>query len=149
METILFVRLFGQRLVAWEDSGVLEFFHYRIASVKQFRIVLRGSHAIKHLMFSIIPDLETLPAGDQPLTKEPEDSGYEIWSMNQGNMSLEIIVHDNLTFYTSSFLENVFNLDAEPKPFFGENKTESNALQTICANGVVLHTFPRNSLMSR
>ena len=65
--------LFGQRMGASRDSGVLEFSYRKISAVKQWK-PLRGSQS-KNLIFFEFPRVST---GAHPLTKKPEDSGYEI-----------------------------------------------------------------------
>ena len=61
------LRLFGQRLVARKDSGVLEFYYPRISAVKQCK-PLRGSQSI---------EFSRISPGAHSLTKKPEDSGCE------------------------------------------------------------------------
>ena len=63
------LRLFGCRLVARRDSGELEFYYRRFSAVKQLKPL--RSRQSKKLSSSVSP-------GAHPLTKEPEDSGYEI-----------------------------------------------------------------------
>ena len=65
--------LFGQRMGASRDSGVLEFCYRKISAVKQWKS-LQGSQS-KNLNFFEFPRVST---GAHPLTKKPEDSGYEI-----------------------------------------------------------------------
>ena len=65
--------LFGQRMGASRDSGVLEFCYRNISAVKQWKS-LQGSQS-KNLNFFEFPRVST---GAHPLTKKPEDSGYEI-----------------------------------------------------------------------
>ena len=65
--------LFGQRMGASSDSGVLEFSYRKISAVKQWKS-LQGSQS-KNLNFFEFPRVST---GAHPLTKNPEDSGYEI-----------------------------------------------------------------------
>ena len=65
--------LFGQRMGASRDSGVLEFCYRKISAVKQWKS-LQGSQS-KNLNFFEFPRVS---AGAHPLTKKPEDSGYEI-----------------------------------------------------------------------
>ena len=65
--------LFGQRVGASRDSGVLEFSYRKISAVKQWKS-LQGSQS-KNLDFFEFPRVST---GAHPLTKKPEDSGYEI-----------------------------------------------------------------------
>ena len=65
--------LFGQRVGASRDSGVLEFCYRKISAVKQWKS-LKGSQS-KNLNFFKFPRIST---GAHPLTKKPEDSGYEI-----------------------------------------------------------------------
>ena len=65
--------LFGQRMSASRDSGVLEFCYRKISAVKQWKS-LQGSQ-LKNLNFFEFPRVST---GAHPLTKRPEDSGYEI-----------------------------------------------------------------------
>ena len=65
--------LFGQRVGASRDSGVLEFSYRKISAVKQWKS-LQGSQS-KNLIFFEFPRVST---GAHPLTKKPEDSGYEI-----------------------------------------------------------------------
>ena len=60
----------GQRR---EDSGDIKFYYRRISAVKQWK-PLRDSQS-KKLNFFDVP--QSLP-GVAPLTKKPEDSGYEI-----------------------------------------------------------------------
>ena len=60
----------GQRQ---EDSGDIEFYYRRISAVKQWK-PLRDSQS-KKIEFFRCP--QSLP-GVAPLTKKPEDSGYEI-----------------------------------------------------------------------
>ena len=67
------LRLFGQRLVTRRDSGELEFYYHRISPVKQWK-PLKSSQS-KHLNFCGVPRVSP---GAHPLTKKPEDSGYEI-----------------------------------------------------------------------
>ena len=67
--------LFGQRVGASRDSGVLEFCYRKISVVKQWKS-LQGSQS-KNLIFFELPRVST---GAHPLTKKPEDSGYEIGS---------------------------------------------------------------------
>ena len=67
------LRLFGRLLDTRRDSGVLEFYYWRISAVKQCK-PLWGSQS-KHLNFFKFPRASP---GDQPLAKESEDSGYEI-----------------------------------------------------------------------
>ena len=57
------LRLFSQRVGARRDSGGLE---------KKFKLSLMGCSVTACIAFYKIP------AADQPLTKEPEDSGFEI-----------------------------------------------------------------------
>ena len=64
---------FGQRVGASRDSGVLEFSFRKISAVKQWKS-LQGSQS-KNLDFFEFPRVST---GAHPLTKKPEDSGYEI-----------------------------------------------------------------------
>ena len=65
--------LFGQRVGASRDSGVLEFCYRKISAVKQWKS-LQGSQS-KNLNFFEFPRVST---GAHPLTKKPEDSEYEI-----------------------------------------------------------------------
>ena len=67
--------LFGQRVGANRDSGVLEFSYRKISAVKQWKS-LQGSQS-KNLDFFEFPRVST---GAHPLTKKPEDSGHEIGS---------------------------------------------------------------------
>ena len=67
------LRLFGQRFVARRDSGELEFYYRRISAVKQCKL-LQGSQS-KYLIFF---EFSRVSPGAHPLTKKPEDSGYEI-----------------------------------------------------------------------
>ena len=67
------LRLFGQWLVARRDSGDIEFYHRRISAVKQWK-PLRNSQS-KNLIFFDVPKFSP---GAHPVTKKPEDSGYEI-----------------------------------------------------------------------
>ena len=60
----------GQRR---EDSGDIEFYYRRISAVKQWK-PLRNSQSKK---LNIFRCPQSLP-GVVPLTKKPEDSGYEI-----------------------------------------------------------------------
>ena len=55
------------------DSGVLEFSYRKISAVKQWKS-LQGSQS-NNLDFFEFPRVST---GAHPLTKKPEDSGYEI-----------------------------------------------------------------------
>ena len=61
---------------ASRDSGVLEFSYRKISAVKQWKS-LQGSQS-KNLDFFEFPRVST---GAHPLTKKPEDSGYEIGSL--------------------------------------------------------------------
>ena len=70
--------LFGQRMGASRDSGVLEFCYRKISAVKQWKSLL-GSQS-KNLNFFEFPRVST---GAHPLTKKPEDSGYEIGYVQQ------------------------------------------------------------------
>ena len=73
------LRLFGQQLVARRDSGVLEFYYRRISAVKQWkplRSLYRAANQ-KNLNFF---QFSRVSPGAYPLTKKPEDSGYEIGS---------------------------------------------------------------------
>ena len=71
--------LFGQRVGASRDSGVLEFSYRKISAVKQWK-PLRGSQS-KNLFFF---EFSRVSTGAHPLTKKPEDSGYEIVSCVTG-----------------------------------------------------------------
>ena len=71
--------LFGERLVARRDSGVLEFCYRRISAVKQCK-PLRSSQS-KNSFFFRIPS--RVSPGAHPLTKKPEDSGYEVADPNR------------------------------------------------------------------
>ena len=62
--------LFGQRVGASGDSGVLEFSYRKISAVKQWK-PLRGSQS-KNLIFF---EFSRVSTGAHPLTKKPEDSG--------------------------------------------------------------------------
>ena len=64
--------LFGQWVGTRRDSGVLEFCYRRISAVKQCK-PLWGSQSKKFYFFEF-PRVSPC----DPLTKEPEDSGYEI-----------------------------------------------------------------------
>ena len=64
--------LFGQRVGASRDSGVLEFSYRKISAVKQWKS-LQGSQS-KKIFFQKFSRVST---GAHPLTKKPEDSGYE------------------------------------------------------------------------
>ena len=66
-------RLFVQRLVFRRDSGDIEFYYRRISAVKQWK-PLRNSQS-ENLNFFEVPRVSP---GAHPLTKKPEDSGYEI-----------------------------------------------------------------------
>ena len=48
-----------------------EFYYHRISAVKQWKL-LRGSQSKKNVFF----DFSRVSPGDQPLAKEPDDSGY-------------------------------------------------------------------------
>ena len=67
------LRLFGQRLVARRDSGVLEFYYRRIPAVKQCKPLWGSQSKHLHYFFQILQSLSLCP----PLTKKPEDSGYK------------------------------------------------------------------------
>ena len=66
--------LFGQRVGASRDSGVLEFSYRKISAVKQWK-PLWGSQSKNYLIFF---EFSSLSTGAHPLTKKPEDSGNEI-----------------------------------------------------------------------
>ena len=67
------LRLLGQRLVARRDCGVLEFYYRRISAVKPCK-PLRSSQS-KNLNFF---EFSRVSPGTHPLTKNREDSVYEI-----------------------------------------------------------------------
>ena len=58
-------------LLFGRDSGILELYYRRISAVKQCK-PLQGSQSIIFFEFSRVSP------GAHPLTKKPEDSGYEI-----------------------------------------------------------------------
>ena len=60
-------------MVTRRDSGVVEFYYRRISAVKQWK-PLRCSQS-KNLNFF---EFSRVSPGAHPLTKKPEDSGYEI-----------------------------------------------------------------------
>ena len=66
-------RLFGQRLVARRDSGDIKFYYRRISVVKQWK-PLWISQSFNLNFFYV----SRVSPGAHPLTKKPEDSGYEI-----------------------------------------------------------------------
>ena len=67
------LRLFGLRVVARRDSGEFEKSHFFIGfPVTAFIVLPLKSRGNK------IPVLPRVSPGNQPLAKEPEDSGYEI-----------------------------------------------------------------------
>ena len=73
------LRFFGQRVAAWRDFGEPEFFHRRISAVQmqvKGRAVM-GKPIMNRRKFFFF-DFPRVSPGDQPLTIEPEDSGYEI-----------------------------------------------------------------------
>ena len=72
--------LFGQRVGASRDSGVLEFSFRKISAVKQWKS-MQGSQS-KNLDFF---EFSSVSAGAHPLTKKPEDSGYEIAFLPEKN----------------------------------------------------------------
>ena len=63
-------------------ARVLEFCYRKISAVKQWKS-LQGSQS-KNLNFFEFPRVST---GAHPLTKKPEDSGYEIASLEEGRQS--------------------------------------------------------------
>ena len=65
--------LFGQQMGARRDSEVLEFYYRSISAVKLCK-PLRGSQSKQFDFF----EFSRGSPGALPLTKEPEDSGYEI-----------------------------------------------------------------------
>ena len=69
--------LFGQRVGASRDSGVLEFSYRKISAVKQWKS-LQGSQS-KNLDIFEFPRVST---GAHPLTKKTEDSGTRLESSN-------------------------------------------------------------------
>ena len=72
-------RLFGQRLVARRDSGVLEFYYRMISAVKQWKPLRSGACTEQPIKrFKTFFEFSRVSPGDHPLTKKPEDSGYEI-----------------------------------------------------------------------
>ena len=70
------LRLFGQWLVIRRDSGNFKFYNRRISVVKQWK-PLQNSQS-KNLNFFEVPRVSP---STHPLTKKPEDSGYEIGSL--------------------------------------------------------------------
>ena len=66
--------LFGHRLIARRESGVLEFYYRRISAVKQCKL-LRGSQFEKKNFFF---EFSRVSPGAHSLTKNPEDFEYEI-----------------------------------------------------------------------
>ena len=73
------LRLFGQRLVARRETGVLEFYYRRICAVKQCKPLQAANQKINFFF-----EFSRVSPGDQPLAKEPEDSGYEIVVLSFG-----------------------------------------------------------------
>ena len=65
--------IFGQRMGARRDSEVLEFYYRSISAVKQCK-PLRSSQSKQFDFF----EFSRVSPGALPLTKKPEDSGYEI-----------------------------------------------------------------------
>ena len=70
---------------ASRDSGVLEFSYRKISAVKQWKS-LQGSQS-KNLDFFEFPRVSI---GAHPLTKKPEDSGYEIVQSVDENVISEL-----------------------------------------------------------
>ena len=68
--------VFGQRVGARRDSGVLEFCYRRISAVKP-AMEQRGSQSKTNFFF----EFSRVSPGAHPLTKKPEDSGNEIAKM--------------------------------------------------------------------
>ena len=66
-------RLFDQRLVARRDSLELELYvNFWLAAPLQLASFYRRNHSVMKFQFPRVSP------GNQPLAKEPEDSGYEI-----------------------------------------------------------------------
>ena len=76
------LRLFCHGLVARRHFGELESYYRRIFAIKQCK-PLRGGQSKKLIFFEFF---EVTP-GDQPLAKEPEDSGYEIARISLDNLA--------------------------------------------------------------
>ena len=67
------LRLFGLRVGTRRDSGDIKFYYHRISALKQRKPVWNKQS--KKLNFLDVPRVSP---GTHPLTKKPEDSGYEI-----------------------------------------------------------------------
>ena len=63
------LRLFGQRLVARRDSGVLEFYYRRISAVKQWEPLRSLYRAANEKKFSFF-EFSRVSPGTHPLTKK-------------------------------------------------------------------------------
>ena len=86
------LRLFGQQLVARRDSGVQEFYYRRISAVEQCKL-LRGSQSKKIFFF----EFSRVSPAAHPLSKKPEDSGYEIAGRGMLTNKKKIICTNNGT----------------------------------------------------
>ena len=93
--------LFGQRIGASRDSGVLGFCYRKISAVKQWKS-LQGSQS-KNLNFFEFPRVST---GAHPLSKKPEDSGYEI-GRRVHNLFLVLGCHTNHEIWGTHFPTSV------------------------------------------
>ena len=72
------LRLFGQRLVARRDSGVLEFYYHRISAVKTMDAVTELKQSSQSKKKKHFFEFSRVSPCANPLTKRREDSGYEI-----------------------------------------------------------------------
>ena len=79
-------KVFGQRVGAGRDSGELEFYYRRISAAKQCKLS-QGSQENKILIF----EFPRVSPGDQPLAKEPEESGYEIAELQFRNTQGDVM----------------------------------------------------------
>ena len=66
-------RFSGQGLVTRRDSAELQFYYRRISAAKQCKL-FTGSQSKNFKLF----EFSRVSPDDQPLAKEPEDSGYKI-----------------------------------------------------------------------
>ena len=57
--------------LARRDAGELEFYYLRISAVKTMQAIYGAANQKMYIYF-------LFPTPDQPLAKEPEESGYEI-----------------------------------------------------------------------
>ena len=110
--------LFGQRIGASRDSGVLEFCYRKISAVKQWKS-LQGSQS-KNLNFFEFPRVST---GAYPLTKKPKDSGYEIGGLWVRDWSLPRITQNRSSLRTGS---QVGSEPSMPSSVWGRNRKEGS-----------------------